>query len=98
MTLIINLNFWYIKFPFTALITLFSIGCIILSSAKYISIGVSIPSLKQAFINISVPPKCTCFIGVLAFISCISLFIIRLLSIDIYAFPLVYVQSIIFSF
>ena len=60
--------------------------------------GVSIPSLKQAFINISVPPKCTYFMGVLAFISCISLFIIRLLSIGIYAFPLAYLQSIICSF
>ena len=93
-----NLNFWYIKFPFTALIMLFSIECIILSSAKYISMGVSILSLKQAFINISVPPKCTYFMGVLAFISCISLFIIPLFRIGICAFPFVYLQSMMCSF
>ena len=39
--------------------------------------GVSIPSLKQAFISISVPPKCTYFIGSLFFMFCISLFIIQ---------------------
>ena len=76
---------------------LFSIGCTILSSAKYISIGVSIPSLKQAFINISVPPKCTYLIGFFAFISCISLLISLLLIIGILAFPLVYLQSMICS-
>ena len=41
-----------------AVIMLFSTGFIILSSAKYNSIGVSIPSLKHAFINISVPLRC----------------------------------------
>uniref|UniRef100_A0A0V0HH85 Putative ovule protein n=1 Tax=Solanum chacoense TaxID=4108 RepID=A0A0V0HH85_SOLCH len=77
---------------------LLSIGSTILSSAKYIFIGVSIPSLKQAFINISVPPKCTYFTGSLALISCISLFIIRLFIIGILVFPFVYLQSIIYSF
>ena len=60
--------------------------------------GVSIPSLKQAFISISVPPKCTYFIASLFFMFCISLFIIRLLLIGIYAFPLVYLQSMMCSF
>ena len=85
------------RLPFTALIILFSMGCMILSSAKCISVGVSIPSLKHAFINISVPPKCTYLIGFLALISCISLFIIRLFIIGILAFPLVYLQSMICS-
>ena len=80
------------RLPFPALIILFSMGCIILSSAKYIFMGVSIPSLKHAFISISVPPKCTYLIGFLALISCIRLFIIGILS-----FPLVYLQSMICS-
>ncbi|WMV08063.1 hypothetical protein MTR67_001448 [Solanum verrucosum] len=68
-----------------------------LLKTKDISIGVSIPSLKHAFINISVPPKCTYLIGFLALISCISLFIICLFIIGILAFPLVYLQSMICS-
>ena len=78
---------------------LFSIGFIILSSAKYNSIGVSIPSLKHAFINISVPPRCTYFIGSpLLFISFISLLIILFVTSGILALPFAYLQSITSSF
>ena len=79
-------------------IILFSIGFIILSSAKYNSIGVSIPSLKHAFINIAVPPRCTYFIGSLLFISFISLLIILFVTSGILALPFAYLQSITCSF
>ena len=77
-----------------AVIILFSIGFIILSSARYNSTGVSITSLKHAFINISVPPRCMYFIGSLIFISFISLLINLVVTSGILALPLAYLQSI----
>ena len=79
-------------------IMLFSTGFIILSSAKYNSIVVSIPSLKYTFINISVPPMCTYFIGSLLFISFISLLIILFVTSGILALSFAYLQSITCSF
>ena len=79
-------------------IILFSIGFIILSFAKYNSIGVCIPSLKHVFINIFVPPRCTHFIGSLLFISFISLLISLFVTSGILTLPFAYLQSITCSF